>query len=224
MRAKAREARLPISTFVRHAALAQPVQAPPSEISISAWQDMARVAGNLNQLAHAIAAGRAAGVTVQYGGGQPAYAPLADAVRMPMPDRFLTSQDYAATMLHELSHASGHQSRLNRLNLYARFGSEEYAREELRAELASALLGAQLGVPMASTMMESHASYLANWLTVLKRDKNEIFRAAADAQKIADYLGQWAIGPTVQSEQHASHTAATESHQAESTVAAMMRR
>lgn len=45
VRAKAREARLPISTFVRHAALAQTVQAPPSEISIAAWQDMARVAG-----------------------------------------------------------------------------------------------------------------------------------------------------------------------------------
>lgn len=65
VRAKAREAHLPISTFVRHAALAQPVQAPPSEISIAAWQDMARVAGNLNQLAHAIAAGRAAGVDVE---------------------------------------------------------------------------------------------------------------------------------------------------------------
>jgi antirestriction protein ArdC len=164
------------------------------------------------------------GLTVQYGGGQPAYAPLADAVRMPMPDRFHTTQDYAATMLHELSHASGHQSRLNRLNLYARFGSEEYAREELRAELASALLGAQLGVPMASSMMESHASYLSNWLTVLKRDKNEIFRAAADAQKIADYLGQWAIGPTARSEQCFSHTAAAESHQAEAKVAARMLR
>lgn len=164
------------------------------------------------------------GLTVLYGGGQPAYAPLTDTVKMPLPDRFHTTQDCAATMLHELAHSTGHVSRMNRLNLYARFGSEEYAREELRAELASALLGAQLGVPMASAMMESHSSYLASWLTALKRDKNEIFKAAAEAQKIADYLGQWAIGPTAQSEQHASHTAATESHQTESTVAARMRR
>lgn len=135
------------------------------------------------------------GLIVQYGGGQPAYAPLTDTVRMPMPDRFHTTQDYAATFLHELAHASGHVSRTNRLNLYARFGSEEYAREELRAELASALLGAQLGVPMASTMMDSHSSYLASWLTVLKRDKNEIFKAAAEAQKIADYLAVWAPQP-----------------------------
>lgn len=133
------------------------------------------------------------GLTVQYGGGQPAYAPLSDTVRMPLPERFHTTQDYAATMLHELAHATGHLSRTNRLNLYARFGSEEYAREELRAELSSALLGAQLGIPMAASMMESHASYMASWLTVLKRDKNEIFRAAADAQRIADYINQFAV-------------------------------
>jgi len=62
--AKAREAKLPTATFVRHAALGQPVQAPPSEISIAAWQDMSRVSGNLNQLAHAIASGRVSGVDV----------------------------------------------------------------------------------------------------------------------------------------------------------------
>lgn len=133
------------------------------------------------------------GLTVLYGGAQPAYAPLTDTVKMPLPDRFHTTQDYAATMLHELAHSSGHVSRLNRLNLYARFGSEEYAREELRAELASALLGAQLCVPMAASMMDSHSSYLASWLTVLKRDKNEIFKAAGEAQKIADYINQFAV-------------------------------
>ncbi|WP_341905900.1 zincin-like metallopeptidase domain-containing protein [Polaromonas sp. YR568] len=135
------------------------------------------------------------GLTVLYGGGQPAYAPLTDTVKMPLPDRFHTTQDYAATMLHELAHASGNKKRLDRLNLYARFGSEEYSREELVAELSSAFLGAQLGMPMAASMMESHASYMASWLTVLKRDKNEIFRAAAEAQKIADYLAAWAPLP-----------------------------
>lgn len=65
LRAKARQARLGTSTFLRHAALAKPVQAPPSEVSIAAWQDMARVAGNLNKLTHAIASGRATGVDVE---------------------------------------------------------------------------------------------------------------------------------------------------------------
>ena len=65
LRAKAREARLATSTFVRHAALAKPVQAPPTEISISAWQEMSRVAGNLHKLAYAVASGRATGVDVE---------------------------------------------------------------------------------------------------------------------------------------------------------------
>lgn len=144
------------------------------------------------------------GLTILYGGGQPAYAPQSDTVRIPRAERFFSTQEMAATVLHELAHASGHQSRLNRLNLYARFGSEEYAREELRAEMASALLGVQFGVPMASSMMESHASYLSNWLVVLKRDNNEIFKAAAEAQKIADYLAQWAMRPISIHEQEAS--------------------
>lgn len=63
--AKARKAKLPISTFVRLAALGQPVQAPPSEVSVAAWQDMSRVSGNLNQLAYAVASGRVSGVEVE---------------------------------------------------------------------------------------------------------------------------------------------------------------
>jgi antirestriction protein ArdC len=163
------------------------------------------------------------GLTVLYGGGQPAYAPLTDTVKMPLPDRFHTTQDYAATMLHELAHASGNKQRLDRLNLYARFGSEEYSREELVAELSSAFLGAQLGMPMAASMMESHASYMASWLTVLKRDKNEIFRAAAAAQKVADYLGQWAIKPSLEVAPDASQARPSEGQRHEADARAPMK-
>ena len=55
--------------------------------------------------------------------------------------------------------------------------------EELRAELASAFVASELGVP---TDIPQHASYIAHWIKPLKEDKREIFRAAADAQKIAD--------------------------------------
>jgi antirestriction protein ArdC len=65
----------------------------------------------------------------------------------------------------------------------ARFGSSAYAMEELRAELASAFVAAELGIP---TDIPQHASYIANWIKPLKQDKREIFRAAADAQRIAD--------------------------------------
>ena len=54
--------------------------------------------------------------------------------------------------------------------------------EELRAELASAFVSNELGIP---TDIPHHASYIANWIKLLKDDKREIFRAAADAQEIA---------------------------------------
>jgi antirestriction protein ArdC len=63
-----------------------------------------------------------------------------------------------------------------------RFGSAAYAMEELRTELASAFVAAELGIPAD---IPHHASYIAEWIKPLKEDKCEIFRAAADAQRIA---------------------------------------
>ena len=40
----------------------------------------------------------------------------------------------------------------------------------------------ELGIP---TDIPHHASYIASWIKALKDDKREIFRAAADAQRIA---------------------------------------
>ena len=54
--------------------------------------------------------------------------------------------------------------------------------EEMRAELASALVANELGIP---TDIPHHASYIASWIKPLKDDKREIFRAVADAQRIA---------------------------------------
>ena len=70
-------------------------------------------------------------------------------------------------------------------DLTGRFGSAHYAQEELRAELASVFIGGTLGLPCD---IPNHASYIASWVAKLKEDKREIFRAAADAQRIADYL------------------------------------
>ena len=84
-------------------------------------------------------------------------------------------------MLHEAAHATGHPKRMARLHRDARFGSAEYAREELVAELTSALTLASIGLPPSPTCMQSHAAYTASWLEVLRRDKQEIFRAASQA-------------------------------------------
>ena len=86
---------------------------------------------------------------------------------------------------HELSHWTGHSSRLDR-DLKNRFGSDAYAAEELIAELSSAILGAELGLPV--THLDHHASYIASWLKILKSDERAILTAAAKAEEAASLL------------------------------------
>ena len=136
------------------------------------------------------------GLKVNFGQGfQPCYIPRTDEVRCPPASEFETLEDFHATLLHE---AAGHGSQaMKRLAMMSmdppRFGSAGYARLELVAELVSAQLGAELGLPMGPSLIQSHASYLASWLQVLKGDKNEIFRAASAAQKICDYVSKLAV-------------------------------
>ena len=87
------------------------------------------------------------------------------------------------TALHELTHWTGHESRCKR-DLSGAFGSSKYAFEELVAEMGSAFLCAEFGI--AARLQ--HASYIANWIKVLKNDKRAIFRASSGAQKAADLL------------------------------------
>ena len=77
--------------------------------------------------------------------------------------------------------------RLNR-DLRNRFGSHDYAREELRAELGMLMLCSELGLVVSDAEFANNAAYVASWLERLRSDRKEIFRAAADAQRIADYL------------------------------------
>ena len=110
-----------------------------------------------------------------------------DSIHLPPRAAFQSNGAYYGTALHELSHWTGHPSRLNRDTLHEsyRFGDASYAREELRAELASVFLMAERGIPHDP---ERHASYLSSWLEVLREDKHEIFRAARDAPTAVDFL------------------------------------
>src|SRR5580700_7192259 len=110
-----------------------------------------------------------------------------DRIHLPPKDAFKDAPGYYGTALHELAHWTGHPSRLNRSTLSEsyRFGDLNYAKEELRAELASVFLAAQRGIPHDP---EQHASYVNSWIGALKRDKNEIFRAAHDASKATDFI------------------------------------
>lgn len=126
----------------------------------------------------------ASGVPVRVGGSRAFYSPALDVVGMPPASAFRTPEGYAATLLHELGHGTGHESRLGR-DLSGRFGSRSYAVEELVAELTSCMVGAVLGLPCD---VENHASYLHSWLEVLREDSRAVFRAAAAAQKAADWM------------------------------------
>lgn len=124
------------------------------------------------------------GATIRHGGPKAFYAPQTDHIQLPVKEAFSNPEAYYTTALHELGHwTGGREDRVPR-NMKGRFGSDSYAREELRAELASAFLSAELGIRHE---LQSHADYIASWLEVLKQDNHEIFRAASDAQKIADF-------------------------------------
>lgn len=122
---------------------------------------------------------------LRHAGTEAYYDPVADRITMPDRSAFADFDHYRATLAHELSHWTGHDSRLAR-SLAGRFGSDAYAVEELIAELSAAMLGAELGLPVAH--LDHHASYLAAWLNVLKRDSRAILTAAAKAEEACALL------------------------------------
>ncbi|MDT7487280.1 ArdC family protein [Citrobacter koseri] len=123
------------------------------------------------------------GAKITERGQQAFFRPATDEIYLPERHLFSKAEDFYATGLHELVHWSGHKPRLNR-DMKGRFGSEEYAFEELIAELGSAFLMADLGLDGDV----QHESYIASWLTKLRNDKRYIFQAASAASKAHRYL------------------------------------
>jgi antirestriction protein ArdC/phage/plasmid primase-like uncharacterized protein len=117
-------------------------------------------------------------------GGRAFYRPSSDSIHLPEKGQFPSADKYYATALHELGHWTGHESRLNR-DLAHPFGSEGYGKEELRAEISSMLLGDTLGIGHDPGQ---HAAYVGSWIKTLRDDPLEIFRAAADAEKIQAFV------------------------------------
>jgi antirestriction protein ArdC len=126
---------------------------------------------------------KASNADFRIGGSRAFYSPSHDFVQVPPQPAFFEQINYYRTALHELTHWTGHPSRLAR-NFSGTFGSKDYAREELAAEMGSAFLCAALGI----VPTVRHADYLAGWLEILREDNRAIFRAASAASKAADYL------------------------------------
>ena len=125
---------------------------------------------------------------IEHGGGRACYSPQRDTVSIPEAKMFETAQAYYSILFHELTHSTGHVSRLNRKEITdpSCFGSNPYSREELVAEMGAAFLAGHCEIE--NTTLDQSASYIQNWLDRLKDDRKLVVQAAAQAQKACDFI------------------------------------
>jgi antirestriction protein ArdC len=118
------------------------------------------------------------------------YLPLADRIHLPNHEQFRSPEDYYATLFHELTHSTGHKSRLDRegVTQLCPFGTTNYSKEELIAEMGAAYLCGFAGIENKPALLENSAAYLNSWIRKLKGDSRLIISAAAQAQKAIDYI------------------------------------
>jgi antirestriction protein ArdC len=148
---------------------------PPLQRKTHAWAAIERADAILKN----------SGASIAHKAGDRAYySPSTDSITLPLREQFPTPDRYYSTALHELGHWTGHESRLAR-DIKHGFGTQAYAREELRAEIASMLMGEELGLGHDPGQ---HAAYVKTWIQAIQNDHMEIFRASADAEKIHAYL------------------------------------
>lgn len=132
------------------------------------------------------------GAKIFHRGSVACYRPTQDEILMPPKETFIDTQDatasqgYYGTLFHELTHWTGHESRCNR-NIRNRFGSEDYAFEELVAELGACFQSVKFGIEQQEVNAD-HKKYIASWLKALKNDKKFIFKASAKANKSVNFL------------------------------------
>jgi len=123
------------------------------------------------------------GVKLNHEAGDRAfYRPSTDSITLPLMAQFKNTAEYYSTAFHESIHSTGHQSRLNRLDKTAFFGSAAYSKEELIAEIGAAALVNHAGLETPESF-RNNAAYIQNWLQVLRNDKRFIVSAAGKAEK-----------------------------------------
>ena len=121
-------------------------------------------------------------IKIKHQGERAYYSPKDDFINMPFKSNFKDNEGYYSTLLHEMTHWTGHKDRLNRLN---KFDIENRAYEELIAEIGASFLCAEFGI---TPNIENNASYIASWLKALSDDKNFIFKASHEATKASNFI------------------------------------
>lgn len=118
------------------------------------------------------------------------YCPGTDEITVPTLDQYERPEEYYSTLFHEMTHSTGHSTRLNRFAgsaAAAAFGSEEYSKEELIAEIGAASLISHCGIETSKSFRNSTA-YLQSWIKALKNDMTLIVAAAGKAEKAVSYI------------------------------------
>lgn len=114
-----------------------------------------------------------------------------DVIIVPRKDQFNISdtpeeiykdgEEYYSSLIHEMAHSTGHESRLNRLSPDGKFGGDEYAKEELVAELTAAMVGSALGFD--SRIRDNNTAYLKSWMSALKKEPKFLLSVMSDVNK-----------------------------------------
>ena len=125
---------------------------------------------------------------IEHFGNKPCYIPSKDLVQMPRFEQFKDKESYHAVLFHELVHASGAKTRLDRFSSgeMQSFGSREYSKEELIAEMGAAFLCGLTGIETAT--IDNQAAYLQGWISVLRGDSKLLVQAGGKAQKAVDLI------------------------------------
>lgn len=144
----------------------------------------------LNDDAEQIIANYKKQIEMRSGGNRAFYSPKEDYLQIPNREKFISNDEFYATNFHEMTHSTGHKSRLNRFTetYSAHFGSESYSKEELIAEMGSAYLCARTG--MLPSVVENAGAYIQSWLKALKDDKTLLVSAGGKAQKAVEFITQ----------------------------------
>lgn len=126
---------------------------------------------------------------IETGEYEPCYVPPKDNIYLPSIDNFGEAEMYYSVLFHELIHATGHETRLNReaVAKAQKFGSMTYSQEELVAEIGAAFLCNKTGIELPETF-ENSAAYIQSWLEKLANDKRFVFKAASEAKAATQFI------------------------------------
>lgn len=123
------------------------------------------------------------------------YSPFKDEITLPAKAQFnkhgdateiyADGQEYYSTLLHEMAHSTGTESRLDRIKT-CKFGSDDYAKEELIAEMTAARVSAELG--FTSRVIDNSAAYLDGWINCLKQEPEFILTLLTEVERAAEVI------------------------------------